>query len=308
MNKPVIIGLGEAIYDVFPDHECLGGAPLNFAVHANRFAGMLGKAAAPLSCIGMDERGERMRAELEGLDVFTDWLQVDAEHPTGFVTVELTGGEPQYKVAPNVAWDYFEYTPDLEPVAQEAEAIYFGTLAQRHDSAREAIETFLTRAPKALKIFDLNLRQDFYDYSMLRRSCALANVIKLNRHELEVLTEMLSIPGANEDEQIKAMFNRFPIEMVLLTRGRMGTVVYRPSGHIEVAPAHYEPVDGADTVGSGDAAAAAAVCALLAGMPPEKIAELANHAGAYVASQPGATPRLPDAIVSMLDRRVAGSR
>ena len=154
-------------------------------------------------------------------------------------------------------------------------------------------------------MFDVNLRQSYYDYSNLRRGCALATAVKLNAEELSVLAEMLTLRGTSAGDRILALFERFPLELVILTRGKDGTAIYTPNGRFEDEPCRFQPEPGADSVGAGDAATAAAAVALIAGHPPEQIVRIANHAGAFVAGRQGATPNLPDELLRMIDRRTA---
>ncbi len=287
------------MFDLYPDSEVLGGAPLNFAVHANRLASRLGKSAAPVSRIGLDARGERIKEQLADLGVTAEFLQTDAGHATGTVDVTIDGaGQPSYIVTENAAWDFLQFTSGMEELAASCEAVCFGTLAQRRDGAREAIEAFLTAVPKAIRLFDVNLRQDYYDLSMLRRGCALATDLKLNEGELDVLAEMLELRGNRHGDYILALFDRFPLDRVLLTRGAKGCVLFGANNtRFEGKPVSYPPAPGADAVGAGDAAAAGFTIGLLAEMHGARIVELANEMGAWVASQPGATPGLPDRIL-----------
>ena len=296
-----IVGIGEALFDVYldrgPDREVLGGAPLNFAVHANRLASRLGMRAAPVSRVGWDARGERIKARLASLGVSDEYLQPDIDHPTGTVEVSLdAAGQPSYVISPQCAWDFLQFTNEFEELAAKCDAVCFGTLAQRRDGAREAIEAFLAKAENAIRLFDVNLRQDFYDLSMLRRGCALATDLKVNESELEVLSEVLDLQG----DPVAALFERFPMERLLLTRGDRGCVLFGANNsRLEGKMVSYPAALGADAVGAGDAAAAGFVIGLLAKMSDGQVLELANHMGAWVASQPGATPELPYSILDL---------
>ncbi len=293
-----IVGIGEALFDVYPDREVLGGAPLNFAVHANRLASRLGMQAAPVSRIGWDARGERMKSRLASLGVSDEYLQPDIDHPTGTVEVSLDAeGQPSYVIPPQCAWDFLQFSSEFEALASRCQAVCFGTLAQRRDGARETIEAFLTKAENAIRLFDVNLRQDFYDLSMLRRGCALATVLKVNEQELEVLSELLDLSG----DPVAALFGRFPMERLLLTRGDRGCILFGANNtKLEGKMISYPAAPDADAVGAGDAAAAGFVIGLLAKMTDGQVLELANHMGAWVASQPGASPTLPAHILDMV--------
>jgi fructokinase len=306
-DLPSILGIGEALFDVFPDgQEVVGGAPLNFAVHANRLAKVIGKSAAVASAVGSDGRGGRIRSFLQSAGLSIDLLQEDPAHPTGTVKVILDADrQASYEIAREVAWDHMEWTPGLEQAAARCELVCYGTLARRSPVSRETIENFLAQATRAVRLFDVNLRQADYDYSNLRRGCALATVVKLNAEELTVLAEMLTLRGTSQGDRIQALFERFPLKMVILTRGKDGTALYTLNGKFEGLPVEFQPESGADSVGAGDAATAAAAIALIAGLLPEQIVQIANRAGAYVAGRQGATPELPEEILRLIDRRAS---
>ena len=305
LDTPNIVGLGEALYDVFESgEEVVGGAPLNFAVHAHRLGRVIGKSAAVVSRVGTDFRGTAVDRFLGHSGMNAAFLQIDRQHPTGTVRVTLDGnGQPSYEIVPEVAWDYLEPSAELDALASSCELVCYGSLAQRSERSRETIEAFLVRAKDALRLFDVNLRQSFYDYSTLRRGCALASALKLNAEELGVLAAMLTLRGTNPGDRVVSLFERFPLELVILTRGADGTVIYTPTGKFEGPAVGYTCEPGADSVGAGDAATAAAAVALLAGHPLDAVVNIANHAGAFVASRQGATPELPEAILRMMDRR-----
>ena len=305
-DTPPIVGLGEALYDVFENgKEVVGGAPLNFAVHAHRLGRMIGKSATVVSRVGTDARGGAVKSFLAGAGMSISFLQTDSRHPTGTVPVTLDAeGQPSYEIVRDVAWDYLEPGASLNALASTCELVCYGSLAQRSERSRETIEGFLVRAKGALRLFDVNLRQSFYDYSTLRRGCALATALKLNADELGVLAAMLTLRGGSDGDRVLSLFERFPLEVVILTRGAGGTVIYTPTGKFEGPAVRYPDAEGADSVGAGDAATAAAAVAMLAGHGLAPVVNVANHAGAFVASRHGATPELPEAILRMMDRRL----
>ena len=304
-HSPHIVGLGEALFDVFENgREVVGGAPLNFAVHANRLARVVGKSVAIVSRVGADARGEAVGAFLESAGMTGEFLQKDAEHATGTVQVRLdVGGQPSYEIVRDVAWDFLQGNSELDALAEQCELVCYGSLAQRSERSRETIEAFVVRAKRAVRLFDVNLRQSFYDYSTLRRGCALATALKVNAEELGVLASMLTLRGTSPGDRVLSLFERFPIEVVILTRGSEGTAIYTPTGKFEGPQVSYPLEAGADSVGAGDAATAAAAVAMLAGHSLDQVVNIANHAGAFVASRHGATPELPGEILRMMDRR-----
>ena len=296
-----IVGLGEALFDVFPDGERLGGAPLNVAVHAHQIAQGVGGSGVVASRVGHDALGERVFEELAARGMTADYVQRDAERPTGTVLVELRGGEPSYEIVRDVAWDGLELTAGLERLAGECAAVCFGTLGQRSAAARGAIQEFVGRARGAVRLFDVNLRQAFYTPEVLRRSCELASAVKLNEHELPVVAGALGVDAGGGPERVaEALRGAFDLEAVVLTRGAAGTVLFGRSGGTEGEPARYERHERADSVGAGDACGAGVLLGMVLGWPAARTVSLANHLGAYVASRPGATPRLPDEVLAMV--------
>jgi fructokinase len=293
-----IVGLGEALFDVYPDRQILGGAPLNVAVHAHQLASAVGGCGIPASRIGRDDLGARLLGELTARGVPTAAIQHDEHRPTGRVLVTLRGREPDYDIVPDAAWDRLEFTDDLKRVAATCDAVCFGTLGQRSPQARETIVRFLEQARQAVRLFDVNLRQNFFSAEIIEQSCAQSSAVKVNEEELSKIHRLLALTGeasgmTSQDRQAYALRERFALDSVVVTRGPAGTVLYTASGKTEAEPARYEPNPDADSVGAGDACAAGILMGSLLGWPAGRIVALANAAGAYVASQPGATPRFP---------------
>jgi fructokinase len=279
-RAPTIVGLGEALFDLYPDGaRTLGGAPLNFAFHACQ----LGATAMPVTRVGADTAGADAIAALAAWGISTDFVQTDAELPTGVVRVTVGDhGEPAYEIAEPAAWDAIAWQAPMEALSASCDAVCFGTLAQRSARSRETVERFVRTAQHALRLFDVNLRQHYFSRDLLRRGFELANAVKLNTEELATI-------GTSPEELIAA----FSLDSLILTRGERGTVLYTRDGRYEGEPARYPAAPGADSVGAGDGCAAAIVAGLLAGHGPAEVVALANRVGAYIASQPGATPRLP---------------
>lgn len=316
-----IVGIGEALFDSLPTGDVLGGAPLNVAVHAHQLAqhspnGSPGRGVL-VSRVGQDELGMAVINELQQRGLTTDYIQTDPDRPTGRVYVDLDAhGQATYDIVRHVAWDVLQYDPELEDLAQSCQAVCFGTLAQRDAQSRNTIYRFLDACPRAFRLFDVNLRgaeaDRFYDARILRRSCEHASAIKLNEHELPLVVSMLGLrpPGAsatdtgdtNAEALAAALLKAFRLEMIVLTRGARGTCLYTTAGCLVGAPVSYPAAEGADSVGAGDACAAGVLVGRVLRLPPPRIVELANHLGAFVASQPGATPELPEAIFNLLKR------
>lgn len=266
---PRVFALGEVLWDLLPTGPVLGGAPANFACHARA----LGAETTLVSRVGDDELGREI---LRHFDV-----QVDPRLPTGTVSVELTGGQPHYTIHENVAWDAI--APDER--VREADAVCFGSLAQRSPISRTSIRQMLaaTRA-NTLRVFDINLRQSFYSREVIEASLALANVLKLNDAELPVIEEMFALSG------IEAIAVRFSLRAIALTRGGEGSVLWADGVRSE-HPGVTTIVS--DTIGAGDSFTAALTLGLLAGRPLDRILDHASRVAAYVCSQAGATPPLP---------------
>ncbi|HKG15408.1 MAG TPA: carbohydrate kinase [Pyrinomonadaceae bacterium] len=294
-GAPLFVGLGELIWDMLPEGRRLGGAPSNFAYMAR----LLGNRSAVASRVGDDALGREARARLEAAGVSTAYVQVEAEHPTGTVGVRVgERGEPTFKVNGNSAWDYLEWNERWEGLAARADCVCFGTLGQREPRARETIVRFLGRVrPAALRVFDVNLRHSFFTPEMLARSLALSSVVKLNADELRLAASMLSLRGEDEMTLAEDLLARFGLALVAVTRGERGSLLVSAEGASEHAGFR---VEVADTIGSGDAFAAALAHCRLRGATLEVSNEIANRVGSWVATQPGATPEADAHAVSRL--------
>ena len=282
-----IIGIGEVLWDLLPSGPQLGGAPANFTFHAHA----LGARAGVVTRIGNDALGTEILQRLEQAGVESGAVQVDEEAPTGTVTVELSAeGVPNFTIHENVAWDRLEVTPRALDEIRAADAICFGSLAQRSESARIAVQKLVASAPaEALRIFDINLRQHYYSQEVIESSLRLAHVLKLNDVELPILAGMFNLAGTTR-EQIKRLSDQFDLQVIALTRGGEGSMLYQ-QGEWSDQPS--EPVEIADTVGAGDAFTAALVLGLLHRLELGKINTLAGEVARYVCSCAGATPPLP---------------
>jgi fructokinase len=284
----VVIGIGELLWDVFPQGKRLGGAPVNFACHCAQ----LGADAFPVSCIGRDALGVEIQKVLTELRVDQRYVQVDAAYPTGTVQVTLdNNAKPSYEICEGVAWDMVRMTPELEALAARADAVCFGSLAQRHAVSYATIHSFLRgMRPGALKIFDVNLRQSFYSKEILEASLAHSNVLKLSDEELPVMARLFGLSGPVQ-EQLKALLARFDLCLVAYTRGPDGSLLVSAD---EVADHPGCPGKAIDSVGAGDSFTAALCVGLLKGRSLVAINDHANRVASYVCSQRGAVPALPE--------------
>jgi fructokinase len=217
------------------------------------------------------------------------WLQIDSEHETGAVDVSIaTGGQPQFHFKDAVAWDFLEWTPQWDTLAHRADAVCFGSLAQRSTVSRETIRKFLgALKPNALKVFDVNLRQNFFSADVLRESAKVAGIMKVNHEELPRVAEMLGHKAAGQ-KPAEWLMKEFRLKLLCVTQGAGGSALFTRSG------VHRHPgfaIKVADTVGAGDAFTAALVHHYLRKATPDAMNEAANRMGSWVASQVGATPK-----------------
>ena len=285
--KPfTVVGLGELLWDMLPEGKQLGGAPANFAYMTN----LLGDAGVVASRVGDDDLGRAATKRLEHLRLPTSAVQLDPVHPTGAVKVDVDpSGQPTFDIAQDVAWDFFEWTPAWRSLAESANAVCFGSLAQRSPQSHETIRAFLnTVRPGTTRVFDVNLRQSFYSAQVLEESSQLADIIKVNHDELPVVAKVLGLPFIYDEiraaQWLRAKYNS---KLVCITRGAKGSLVVSETESSE-HPGYRVHV--ADTVGAGDAFTAALVYHFLRHASVSTLNEAANRMGAWVASQTGATP------------------
>ncbi len=294
-----IVGLGEALFDCFPDRRVLGGAPLNVAFHASQLPLPTNTQALVVSRVGKDAMGQEVLDKLSQQGMSVAGVQVDSLHATGTVQVELIQGEPRYQIIEDVAWDYLEWTRALETIATQTAAVCYGSLAQRSEAARSTIENFLISAKDAVRLYDINLRRPYCDDAVLAAGLPQSTMIKCNADELETLFRLHGrvLPELKRDEEwldaIESLRSECGYDAIMVTRGPKGCTIVSSRGGAVGEPCMLEPVPGSDPVGAGDATAAALMVGWIQGWPVQKIADLANRLGAFVASQPGATPQLP---------------
>ncbi len=319
MSEPhLILGIGELLWDILPDGMRLGGAPANFAV----MAGRLGNHAAILSRIGRDELGRLAIDRLDPMPVETSFLGVDAAHETGRVTVSFADGEPHYTIHQPAAWDFLDLSNEWIQLVERADALCFGSLAQRSLESRKTIQTLVAESSAScIRIFDVNLRAPFYSAEVLEESLELATVVKMNEAEIPVVLDLLDIALLDLDrldpaplelairepardgpqlssEQLRqvgeSLLQMYPtLELVAITRGSHGSLLVNRDEWDE-HPGF--PVKVADGIGAGDAFTAAIAHYLLRGADLPTLSEAGNRWGGWTASQSGAMPALPDAV------------
>lgn len=283
--KELIVGLGEILWDIFPESKVLGGAPANFAYHATQ----LGGNGFVVSAIGDDRLGREIIPTLQnkGLESYLE----TTDYPTGTVKVTIDKqGIPDYEIVENVAWDNISFNTHIENIARNTIAVCFGTLAQRNLLSRKTINRFLETIPEnCLKIFDINLRQQYYSKEIIEGSLSIANVLKINDEELVILSEMLCI-GGNEKDLCLCLLDMYNLNVIILTKGISGSWIFTPD---ESSFLPTPKVKVVDTVGAGDSFTAAFTIAILNGKPLKEAHTLAVEVSAYVCRQQGAMPQLP---------------
>jgi fructokinase len=296
---PLVVGLGEVLFDVLDDEARFGGAPANFACHA----AALGARAHLVSAVGDDDLGRRAEATLRAHGVDTQLVATVAGAATGRTAVRLDArGVPNYRIERDVAWDEIPWTPAAAHLARRADAVCFGTVAQRAAASRATIERFLgVTRPACLRVLDVNLRWDHVDRGIIERSLHLCSVLKANEEELAAIADVLSLEGGDDEARLRDLVTRYGLRLAILTLGERGALLRDPTHTVSVAA---EAVDVVDTLGAGDAFAATATLGLLAGTDLRVVAGQAARVAARVCTQRGAVPTpVPDVVAT----RPAGS-
>lgn len=296
MNR--VIGLGEALFDCLPEGRKLGGAPANFAYHVSQF----GLNGCAISAIGDDELGEEIVETFERVNL--SHILPKVEQPTGTVKVTLDAkGVPQYEICLGVAWDNIPYTDEMAAIARETKAVCFGSLAQRSEVSRTTIQRFLDETPtEALRVFDINLRQHWYSADVINESLKRCNILKINDEELDVVAPMLLGISTHPDHLIaedreqttticRELISRYNLQMLILTCGAVGSYVFTAN---EISWQDTPKVTVADTVGAGDSFTASFVAQILAGKNIRDAHKTAVNVSAFVCTQNGAMPTIPD--------------
>ena len=291
-NKRYVVGLGEVLWDVLPEGKKLGGAPANFAYHAGQFLGMDNTIA--ISALGEDKLGDETIEALKehGLN----YLLPRVPYPTGTVQVQLDEqGIPTYDIKENVAWDNIRFDDDIAEIARNCRAVCFGSLAQRNVVSRETIQKFLDATPAdCLKIFDINLRQQFYTQEILRESFQRCNILKINDEELVLIGRMFGYPGLDIENKCWLILGKYNLDMLVLTCGTNGSYVFTP-GHVSFQET--PKVKVADTVGAGDSFTGSFVGSILNGKSVPEAHRTAVRVSAYVCTQNGAMPTYPEELL-----------
>lgn len=305
-HAKIIVGLGELLWDLLPEGKQLGGAPANFSVMSAR----LGNRAVIASRLGEDALGREARKSLSTLPADVASIQKDAKHPTGSVSVKLKDGQPEYVIHEPVAWDFLEFTPEWKSLAAEADAVCFGTLAQREPVSRKTIHAFLAATRReCVRVFDVNLRKPFYTRGVLEDSLSRATVLKLNDAEMPEVLNLLKLESADAASGAdglrrgaRTLLAEFPLQLVCVTMGGSGSLLVTQESFDQHAGI---PIQVVDTIGAGDAFTAALTGYYLRGAPLLVLNEAGNRWGSWVASQAGAMPPLSDEKREEIEKAIA---
>lgn len=292
--RNTIIGIGEALWDVLPEGKKIGGAPANFAYIVSQF----GLRSVAVSALGNDALGKELQANLDEKKL--EYILPVVPFPTGTVQVSLNAeGIPVYEIKENVAWDNIPFTEEFERLAQSVRAVCFGSLAQRNGVSHDTINRFLDAIPDEegiYKIFDINLRQHFYTPELLNESMMKCNILKINDEELEVIKKLFGYSDTDAEATCRKLQETYGLKILILTCGTNGSYVFAESHPSFILT---PKVEVADTVGAGDSFTAAFVAALLNGTSVAQAHKLAVAVSAYVCTQHGAMPVLPNHLRSM---------
>lgn len=287
-QKRYVVGLGEVLWDVLPEGKKLGGAPANFAYHAGQFLGMDNTIA--ISALGEDKLAEETIEALKNNNLNS--LMPQVPYPTGTVQVQLDEqGVPTYDIKENVAWDNIPFNNDIQDIAHNCRAVCFGSLAQRNVVSRETIQKFLeTTHADCLKIFDINLRQQFYTKEVIKESLQHCNILKINDEELVLIGRIFGYPGLNIENKCWLILGKYNLDMLVLTCGTNGSYVFSPG---QMSFQETPKVQVADTVGAGDSFTGSFVGSILNGKSIPDAHQTAVEVSAYVCTQNGAMPEIP---------------
>ena len=284
----IVVGMGEALWDVLPEGKKIGGAPANFAYHLSQF----GLPSCVVSAVGDDALGKEIIENFTSKGL--NQLIAEVPYPTGTVQVEIDpAGVPQYEIKENVAWDNIPYTAHLEMLAEKTKAVCFGSLAQRNVVSRNTINRFLDAMPQnedTLVVFDVNLRQGFYNKEILCNSMKRCNILKINDEELVTVSRMFGYPGIDLQDKCWILLGKYNLKMLILTCGINGSYVFTP-GNVSFQPT--PKVEVADTVGAGDSFTAAFIASILKGKSVQEAHSTAVQTSAFVCTKKGAMPTLP---------------
>lgn len=284
-KQAIIIGLGELLWDVFEKEKKLGGAPANFAYHCN----CLNAKAFVVSSIGKDSEGKALLKKLKSLSLDSSYIQW-SDYPTGCVNVSFdSSGEPFYDIKTGSAWDNINYNSHLKELASFCDVVCTGSLAQRSKLSKETIQSFLSNtSPNCLRVFDVNLRNDFFNRNIIKENMNLCHILKINEKEFDIIKKLLHV------KDIDSLLEKYSLKMCALTLGKEGSILITKE---KTSNKEAKSVNIVDPVGAGDSFTAALVMGVLSNFPLEKTHELANTYASYICSQSGGTPNIPPSFI-----------
>jgi len=281
-NKKIIVGIGELLWDMFPEGKHIGGGPTNFIFYTNKMV----SDSFLVSSVGLDDAGNEILAKMVKFNLSTLYIEQNKKYPTGTVDVTVdNNGIPEFIINKNVAWDFISWSDKLKSLAQKTDAVCFGSLGQRAEKSRNTIESFLSQtSDNCLKVYDVNLRQNFFDKDIVFNSLTHANVLKLNDDELPVIAKMFFLSGS-EKGLCEKIIEKFDLKVLALTKGNKGSHLFSKTEN------SFHPgfsVSVVDTVGAGDSFTAALAVGLLNNETLSKINENANRLASDVCARKGA--------------------
>lgn len=282
-----IVGIGEVLWDFFEDQNkyVLGGAPFNFAYHVNQF----GLNSLVISAIGNDKLGQKLEADVRKKNV--PYMLERLNLPTGVVNIKEVDGKPRYDILTERAWDYISKTEQLKEIAANTKAACFGSLAQRSETSRNSILAFLDAMPSdALRIFDINLRQNWYTEEVIKTSLQKANVLKINDDELLIIQRMFGYIDITQENTCRLIMRDYQLDMLILTCGDKGSYIFTKD---EMSYLSTNDIKVVDTVGAGDSFTASFIASILLGKTILEAHRIAVNVSAFVCTQEGAIPIIP---------------
>lgn len=281
-NKPVVVGIGELLWDLLPEGKRAGGAPVNFVYHATQ----LGAKGYAISAVGDDTQGAEILAELDKSRIM-HFIETNS-YPTGTVEVELQNGIPSYKIIEDVAWDHIPLSPAALEIISRADAVCFGTLALRHPNSRATVKTLLEAAPQqAFKYFDINLRPPYYSAELIDELLKIANVFKINEEEIITVRKLFNLEGSQETV-CRRLMDKYQLRYLIFTAGEKYSIIYSQDKSSYLAT---PKIKVADTIGAGDAFSGAFIQGLLSGMNLRDAHKEAAATAAFVCTESGAWPK-----------------
>ena len=293
-----IVGLGELLFDFIDDQPVLGGAPVNFAIQAHQILNAHGFQGAAAVRLGNDDLAERAVSSLRRFGLATQYIQHDPLRATGKAIVHRVEDGHQFEIVENACWDYYQWDDLLDKLCKNTAVVCFGTLGQRSPQSRETIRRFVETATHAIRVFDVNIRQHYFDADTILHGCEHADILKLNHEEVPLVATSLGL--ANQDDTLeicRTIRSDFNLRFLVYTQGDLGTTVITKEAIISGSPINFPPAKNADSVGAGDACTAGIIAGTILKFSLEETVKLANKLGAFVASQHGATPVLPELLL-----------